>query len=84
MLGLSFALVQISSAVRDLVRESRTVEVLRQLVGDDVKCMQTMMFMKGAGKPGQATHQDEYYIQTRDRRGLTMFTHTHAHTSRAL
>ena len=63
--------VQISSVVRDLVREERTVEVLRQLVGDNVKCMQTMMFMKGAGKPGQATHQDEFYIQTRDRSDMS-------------
>ncbi|MGF1450296.1 MAG: phytanoyl-CoA dioxygenase family protein, partial [Opitutales bacterium] len=31
------------------------------------KCMQSMLFVKAAGKPGQAWHQDEDYIPTRDR-----------------
>jgi ectoine hydroxylase-related dioxygenase (phytanoyl-CoA dioxygenase family) len=29
--------------------------------------MQSMLFVKQAGKPGQAWHQDEFYIPTRDR-----------------
>ena len=29
--------------------------------------MQSMLFFKQAGKPGQAWHQDEFYIPTRDR-----------------
>ena len=28
--------------------------------------MQSMLFIKSAGKPGQAWHQDEYFIPTRD------------------
>lgn len=32
-----------------------------------VKCMQSMYFVKPPGKPGQAWHQDEIYIPTRDR-----------------
>lgn len=32
-----------------------------------VKCMQSMLFVKPPGKPGQAWHQDEMYIPTRDR-----------------
>lgn len=32
-----------------------------------VKCMQSMLFIKGPGDPGQAWHQDEIYIPTRDR-----------------
>jgi phytanoyl-CoA hydroxylase len=32
-----------------------------------VKCMQSMYFAKAPGKPGQAWHQDEMYIPTRDR-----------------
>ena len=32
-----------------------------------VKCMQSMYFAKSPGKPGQAWHQDEMYIPTRDR-----------------
>ena len=43
------------------------VAVLAELLGPNVKCMQSMFFVKNAGKPGQAWHQDEYYIPTRDR-----------------
>jgi ectoine hydroxylase-related dioxygenase (phytanoyl-CoA dioxygenase family) len=32
-----------------------------------VKCMQSMLFFKPPGLPGQAWHQDERYIPTRDR-----------------
>ena len=32
-----------------------------------VKCMQSMLFVKPPAKPGQAWHQDEMYIPTRDR-----------------
>ena len=43
------------------------VGALTQLIGPDVKCMQSMLFIKSAGKPGQAWHQDEDFIPTRDR-----------------
>lgn len=41
--------------------------VLTALIGPDVKSMQSMLFVKAPGKPGQAWHQDEQYIPTRDR-----------------
>jgi phytanoyl-CoA hydroxylase len=43
------------------------VDVLTAVIGPNVKCMQSMLFIKAAGKPGQAWHQDEYFIPTRDR-----------------
>jgi ectoine hydroxylase-related dioxygenase (phytanoyl-CoA dioxygenase family) len=43
------------------------VRVLTALIGANVKAMQTMLFVKASGKPGQAWHQDESYIPTRDR-----------------
>ena len=43
------------------------VEALTAMIGPNVKCMQSMLFVKAAGKPGQAWHQDEDYIPTRDR-----------------
>lgn len=43
------------------------VDVLTRVIGPDVKAMQSMLFTKGEGKPGQAWHQDEYFIPTRDR-----------------
>jgi ectoine hydroxylase-related dioxygenase (phytanoyl-CoA dioxygenase family) len=45
----------------------RLVEVLTAIIGPDVKSMQTMLFVKAAGQPGQAWHQDEHFIPTRDR-----------------
>ena len=43
------------------------MQVLTKLIGPNVKSMQSMYFVKSAGKPGQAWHQDEQYIPTRDR-----------------
>jgi phytanoyl-CoA hydroxylase len=43
------------------------VDVLTKVISPNVKCMQSMLFVKSAGKPGQAWHQDEDYIPTRDR-----------------
>ncbi|MBZ0289028.1 MAG: phytanoyl-CoA dioxygenase family protein, partial [Anaerolineae bacterium] len=43
------------------------VDVLTKVISPNVKCMQSMLFIKSAGKPGQAWHQDEDYIPTRDR-----------------
>lgn len=43
------------------------VQTLTRVIGPNVKCMQSMLFIKAAGKPGQAWHQDEIYIPTRDR-----------------
>ena len=49
-------------------------EVLQIIVGAHiphwdgrVKCMQSMLFLKPPGFPGQAWHQDERFIPTRDR-----------------
>jgi phytanoyl-CoA hydroxylase len=43
------------------------VGALTSVIGADVKAMQSMLFTKGEGKPGQAWHQDEFFIPTRDR-----------------
>ena len=56
-----------SPVMRHMLSHPGIVEVLVRLLGPDVKCMQSMLFLKSAGKPGQAWHQDEHYIPTRDR-----------------
>lgn len=45
----------------------RVVDVLTRVVGPNVKAMQSMLFVKSEGKPGQPWHQDEHFIPTRDR-----------------
>lgn len=42
----------------------RVLDVLEAIMGPDVLAMQTMLFLKGPGKPGQGWHQDSYYIPT--------------------
>ena len=57
---------KISPRMRAMLQHEPIVSVLRQIVGEDVKCMQSMLFVKNAGKPGQAWHQDETFIPTPD------------------
>lgn len=56
------------------VKHPRICGVLSQIAAahlpfwdGSVKCMQSMLFVKPPGFPGQAWHQDEIYIPTRDR-----------------
>lgn len=56
-----------SDVILDYVKHEKVANVLSKIVSPNVKCMQSMFFMKGPGKKGQSWHQDEYYIPTRDR-----------------
>ena len=56
-----------SEIMYDALSHPVMVDVLTQVIGPNVKCMQSMLFIKASGKPGQAWHQDEYFIPTRDR-----------------
>ena len=58
---------KISPLMRDALAHPAAVDVLTSVIGPNVKAMQSMLFIKAAGKPGQAWHQDEDYIPTRDR-----------------
>jgi len=58
---------KVSSTIRNnFMTHPRIREILSHLIGPNIKSMQSMLFIKPAGKPGQAWHQDEYYIPTRD------------------
>jgi len=57
---------KISPLMLDIARRSAVV-ALTEVIGPNVKLMQSMLFIKSAGKPGQAWHQDEAHIPTRDR-----------------
>ena len=58
---------KISQTMEHCVAHPTYVDVLTRIIGPNVKCMQSMLFIKASGKPGQAWHQDEIYIPTRDR-----------------
>src|SRR5256885_3518295 len=56
-----------SEVQRSFIHHKSIADVLTKLIGPNVKCMQSMLFVKPPGFPGQAWHQDEYYIPTEDR-----------------
>jgi len=58
---------KISDLMYSSISHPAIAKTLTAVIGPNVKCMQSMLFIKAAGKPGQAWHQDEYYIPTRDR-----------------
>jgi phytanoyl-CoA hydroxylase len=64
----------VSPVAQRVVSHPGLVAVLSRITGahlpfwdGGVKCMQTMLFLKPPGLQGQAWHQDERYIPTRDR-----------------
>lgn len=57
---------KISETMKRYVAHPAYVDILTRIIGPNVKCMQSMLFIKASGKPGQAWHQDEFYIPTRD------------------
>jgi len=57
---------KVSELMHSTLTKPAIVDALQAIIGPDIKCMQSMLFVKNAGKPGQAWHQDEYYIPTRD------------------
>jgi phytanoyl-CoA hydroxylase len=58
---------KISTVLRRALAHPKIVDVLTGVIGPNVKAMQSMLFTKAEGKPGQAWHQDEFFIPTRDR-----------------
>jgi ectoine hydroxylase-related dioxygenase (phytanoyl-CoA dioxygenase family) len=58
---------KISTVLERVARRPAVVELLTAVIGPNVKLVQTMLFIKSEGRPGQAWHQDEYFIPTRDR-----------------
>lgn len=58
---------KVAPVVREMIVHPGIAEVLVQIIGPNVKCMQSMLFLKPPRFPGQAWHQDEIYIPTRDR-----------------
>ncbi len=57
---------KVSAVMLGLLSHPQAVANLIEVIGPDVKAMQSMLFVKSEGKPGQAWHQDEYFIPTRD------------------
>lgn len=48
---------------RQIMKHSLVRGALAQLMGNEAVCVQSMYFYKEPGSPGQASHQDYYYIK---------------------
>jgi phytanoyl-CoA hydroxylase len=57
---------KLSSLLYDVAVLPKVADALTGVIGPNVKLMQSMLFIKAEGKPGQAWHQDETHIPTRD------------------
>lgn len=58
---------KLSDVMLEALAHPVIVDGLTKVIGPDVKAMQSMLFIKSEGMPGQAWHQDEFFIPTRDR-----------------
>ena len=58
---------KLSPLLREVLASPPLVAVAAGLIGPNVKCAQSMLFLKAPGQPGRAWHQDEHYVPTRDR-----------------
>jgi ectoine hydroxylase-related dioxygenase (phytanoyl-CoA dioxygenase family) len=58
---------KLSPVIRKYLAHQGIINILTKIVSPNVKCMQSMLFVKAPGKAGQAWHQDEFYIPTRDK-----------------
>ena len=58
---------KVSGTARAALAVPRIVEALVRVEGPNVKAMQSILYIKSEGKPGQAWHRDECFIPTRDR-----------------
>jgi ectoine hydroxylase-related dioxygenase (phytanoyl-CoA dioxygenase family) len=57
---------KLSPFMREMMAHPAITRVLTEVIGPNVKCLQSMFFVKRPGKPGHAWHQDAAYIPTSD------------------
>jgi hypothetical protein len=59
------------SLFASLLGDRRFVDVATRLIGPNVKAVHSQLFFKHSGMPGNAWHQDEMFLPTRDRSLVT-------------
>ena len=57
---------KLSELIFNYLGHEKITPVLKKIISPNVKAVQSMLFVKAPGKPGQSWHQDEYFIPTRD------------------
>lgn len=64
---------KVPSLFARMIADPRIAALMRQLIGPNVKAVHSQLFFKHAGQPGNAWHQDEMFIPTRDRSLVTLW-----------
>jgi phytanoyl-CoA hydroxylase len=58
---------KVSPLLTQFIADDRFGDIVEQLIGPNVKGIASQFFIKHAGMPGNAWHQDETFVPTRDR-----------------
>lgn len=58
---------KVSPLYTEFIKDQRLSDAVGMLVGENVKGFASQFFIKHAGMPGNAWHQDENFVPTRDR-----------------
>jgi len=58
---------KVSPMLTEFIADDRLADIVARLVGENVKGFASQFFIKHAGMPGNAWHQDENFVPTRDR-----------------
>lgn len=59
---------KIAPSLMELLQESKILEALHGIIpSKNIKCIQSIYFVKSPGSIGTPWHQDEFYLPTRDR-----------------
>jgi ectoine hydroxylase-related dioxygenase (phytanoyl-CoA dioxygenase family) len=64
---------KISPLFGTMIADARIAPFVEQLIGPNVKGLHSQFFIKHAGMPGNAWHQDEAFVPTRDRSLCTLW-----------
>jgi ectoine hydroxylase-related dioxygenase (phytanoyl-CoA dioxygenase family) len=64
---------KISPLFGHTIADARIAPIVAQLIGPNVKGIHSQFFIKHAGMPGNAWHQDEAFVPTRDRSLCTLW-----------
>lgn len=51
----------------DCLQNERIISGMRKEIGENIKCVQGIYFIKSPGSAGVTWHQDEYYLPSRDK-----------------
>lgn len=58
---------KLSGEAVNALKKDRIINALNYIIGPDVKCIQSIFFIKSPGSAGTPWHQDETYLPTRDK-----------------